>query len=231
MRPQAEKKELISAGIRISYVKRGSGHPLILLHGNGESHSLFDDAAEILSDEYEVYTPDTRGHGDSEGTERLRYDDMAGDIISLIRHENLTGDRRPVLFGFSDGGITGLLAAMRCPDAFDRLIVAGVNLTPGGLTFGTRMLMRLGFLFTRSDKLRLMLTQPDIKAEHLNVIKIPVFVFRAEKDVVKLSHSRTVTENVSNGKLIVLENETHESYVRDNKKLCALLTPILDGNV
>ncbi|MCL2607082.1 MAG: alpha/beta hydrolase [Methanomassiliicoccaceae archaeon] len=218
-----ERKETDSGGVRISYLKeyRDSGIPIILLHGNGEDSSLYSDLIGMLSDDgFSVYVMDSRGHGMSGKVDRLRYGDMADDVMHLIRHERL---ERPILFGFSDGGITGLLLAIKYPDALGRLIVAGINLSSDGIVLWARLLLRLIFLFTRSDKLRLMLTQPDIRAEQLRTIDVPTVVLYAEKDVVKLLHSETVAENVRNGELIRLEGHTHDSYVRDNTKLYELL--------
>ncbi|MDR2866094.1 MAG: alpha/beta hydrolase [Methanomassiliicoccaceae archaeon] len=222
------KKEFMNNGVKISYVKRGAGRPFILLHGNGEDHSLFDDIAGRLSEEgYEVYTPDSRGHGNSDKVRRLRYEDMADDIIGLINHEGLSGNDRPILFGFSDGGIVGLLIAMRCPDMLKRLIVAGVNLSPDGIILKIRAAMRLAFLFTRSDLLRLMLTQPDIRKERLSSVTVPLIVLHAERDMVKLSHSLSINEAVKDVKLMIVKGETHGSYIKDNTKLYDLLAPLL----
>ena len=52
-------------GIDIFYEVRGSGAPLLMLHGNGETHAIFDEAADLLARYFTVYTPDTRGHGAS----------------------------------------------------------------------------------------------------------------------------------------------------------------------
>jgi len=219
-----ERKETESGGVRISYVKeyRNGGVPIILLHGNGEDGSLYSDLTGMLSnDGFSVCVPDTRGHGMSGSVDRLRYEDMAEDVMHLIRLEQL---EKPILFGFSDGGIVGLLLSIKYPDVLGRLIVAGINLSPEGLAFGTRSLMRLVFTLNRSDRLRLMLTQPDIGPEQLRKIKVPTVVFHAENDLVKLSHSETAVNNVRNGKLIRLKDETHDSYVRDNAKLYGLLT-------
>ena len=34
-------------GIRLSYEQYGEGRPLVLLHGNGEDHTIFDEAVEV----------------------------------------------------------------------------------------------------------------------------------------------------------------------------------------
>ena len=52
-------------GINLYYEVRGNGRPLILLHGNGEDHTIFEEAAEVLSKSFACYLIDSRGHGKS----------------------------------------------------------------------------------------------------------------------------------------------------------------------
>ena len=52
--------EITVNGMKIFYEQMGSGRPLLLLHGNGEDHGIFYEAAEILREHYTVYLPDTR---------------------------------------------------------------------------------------------------------------------------------------------------------------------------
>ena len=112
------------------YEKTGEGKPLIMLHGNNESHEIFNEAVEILSESYTVYAIDSRGQGLSAVCDEYHYLDMAYDVIKFIEAENIN---RPILYGFSDGGIIGLMVARMISDKLDKLIVSGVNLTPNGL--------------------------------------------------------------------------------------------------
>ena len=68
--------EAFANGIRIFYEKQGEGAPLILLHGNGETHEIFDKAVEAFSSQYTVYALDSRCHGKSEMTSTISYDEM-----------------------------------------------------------------------------------------------------------------------------------------------------------
>lgn len=49
--------------MNLYYEVVGSGTPLVMIHGNGESHDIFDKAVEVLSKHYTCYLPDSRGHG------------------------------------------------------------------------------------------------------------------------------------------------------------------------
>jgi len=216
-----ENKEFTHNGIKLAYAKSGIGQPIIFLHGNGENNTLFTQIAKQLAQEnFTVFAPDTRSHGQSDTVKRLSYTDMADDVKALIDYEQI---KNPILFGFSDGGITGLTLAIKYPDLLKKLIVAGVNLSPNGIVCKIRFLIGFAHFFTRSDKLKLMLKQPNITIEQLKTIQTPTTVYHAQKDIVKLSHSTAVAENVQHGKIIILENENHASYVQDNKKLYDLL--------
>ena len=51
--------------IRLHYMEKGCGEPLILLHGNGEDSGYFAHQIAHFSKYYRVIAVDTRGHGQS----------------------------------------------------------------------------------------------------------------------------------------------------------------------
>ena len=51
--------------IQLHYREKGSGLPLILLHGNGENGNYFEHQIAYFSRNYRVIAVDTRGHGKS----------------------------------------------------------------------------------------------------------------------------------------------------------------------
>ena len=52
-------------GIDLFYEVKGTGDPLLMVHGNSEDHTIFDEAAEVLKDRFTVYLVDSRDHGQS----------------------------------------------------------------------------------------------------------------------------------------------------------------------
>lgn len=104
--------------IHLYYEKFGEGSPLILLHGNGESHQIFDRAIPILSRYFTVYALDTRGHGESDMVREFHYSDMAEDVKCFIEALAL---QKPILYGFSDCGIVGLMIASKYPDLLESI--------------------------------------------------------------------------------------------------------------
>ena len=55
--------KLNTGSVTLHYEQSGSGRPLILLHGNGESSAIFDAAIPLLAERFTVYAIDSRGHG------------------------------------------------------------------------------------------------------------------------------------------------------------------------
>jgi pimeloyl-ACP methyl ester carboxylesterase len=222
--PLIETKAFDSNGVSISYTKTYSSNKseksIIFVHGYSQSGGIFAEIARRLSSDYTVYCPDSRSHGKSGKVKRLKFADMADDIANLIAHESI---EKPVFFGFSDGGNIGMLLAIKHPEILAKLCVAGINLTPKGIKKSLRRLMRLGFFFTRSDKLRLMMTQPNITADDLKKILVPTTVYYADKEIVDIADSQAVVENATNAKLVIVPNEDHGSYIMDNAKLYELL--------
>ena len=205
---------------RTLYVESiGSGRPLIMLHGNGEDHTIFDKAAEILEKDYTCIMPDTRGHGQSEACDDLHYEDMADDVIALME----TLDLQDVcLYGFSDGGIVGLLAAMRS-DRITDLIVSGANLTPEGTKGWLRAFMRTMYLFRKDPKVRLMLEEPHITKEDLARIKARTLVLAGEKDLILESQTLQIASGIEGAVCRILKGEGHGSYIVHSLKIGELI--------
>ena len=168
-------------GIELYYEVSGSGKPLIMVHGNSEDHTIFKEAAEILNDHFRVYTLDSRDHGQSTKVSDLHYSDMADDILVFMNDLNLTD---VTFYGFSDGGILGLLLAQKT-DRITRLIVSGANMTPDGVKGSLKLLVKAMYFFKRDSKLKMMLEEPHITEEQLAAIRIPTSVLAGEKDVIK----------------------------------------------
>jgi pimeloyl-ACP methyl ester carboxylesterase len=67
--------------------------------------------ARALEGEFDVVMPDARGHGGSSAPGHgYRYDDLASDVVSVIRGLDLS---HPVLLGHSMGGMTAAVVASR----------------------------------------------------------------------------------------------------------------------
>ena len=210
-------------GIDIFYEVRGSGAPLLMLHGNGETHAIFDKAADLLARYFTVYTPDTRGHGASSPVSEYHYQDMASDVICFIQALGLD---RPILYGFSDGGITALLVAQQRPDLVSRVIASGANACPEGLSEDFLAEIRAAEAKQHDPLLTLMLTEPHMDERALAAIGVPVFLLAGEHDVVREEHSKWLA-GVINCPLRVLKGQNHDSYVTHSTMIAAEILKIL----
>jgi esterase len=114
-------------GVRLYYEERGSGTPILGLHGAGSSAVFWEDAAERLSELGRVIIYDRRGSWRSERPdpyELTSVSEHADDALALLR----TLDAEPaILVGRSYGGTLALEVALRHPGS-----VLGIALLEAG---------------------------------------------------------------------------------------------------
>ncbi len=92
-----------SGGIRLYYEDWGKGKPVLLLHGRGLSHEVWQNQVHALQDEFRLITLDLRGHGDSEKVAGpYTHDAYAADIKNVILRLKL---RNLCLVGWSTGSL------------------------------------------------------------------------------------------------------------------------------
>jgi 3-oxoadipate enol-lactonase len=94
---------LTANGARLATVDRGSGPPLVLVHGFPLDHTMWDAQIETLSGRHRVIAPDLRGFGQSgvtEGTATMEL--FADDLAGLL--DAIAAGQRVVLCGLSMGG-------------------------------------------------------------------------------------------------------------------------------
>src|SRR3954454_24629921 len=115
-------------GFSMYYETYGKGEPLLMIHGNGGSINNFLYQIPYFSLQYKVIVADSRAQGKSvDNGDSLSYEMMADDLSALL--DSLHLDSCYVI-GWSDGGINGLLLAIRHPDKVKKLAVTGANLWP-----------------------------------------------------------------------------------------------------
>ena len=205
-------------GVRLFYEKRGEGRPLLLVHGNGEDHTIFDQALLLLEKHYCCYTIDSRCHGQSsEGP--LHYSAMAADMLAFLEALEL---RDAIFYGFSDGGIVGLLTAAET-ERITTLIVSGANLTPNGVKPSLRLLVRAMYWRTKDPKLALMLREPWISDDVLHRIRANTLVLAGSRDVIPVRESRHIAEAIPGAELHILPGEDHGSYIVHRDKIAKLI--------
>lgn len=206
-------------GIRLYYEKTGQGRPLVMVHGNGEDHTIFDEAVRELRGEYTCYCLDSRCHGNSTDTAELHYRDMATDVILFIR---ALGLQDVIFYGFSDGGIIGLMAASRC-EQITTLIVSGANTSPKAVKLWLRLAIRASYLRSKDKKLALMLREPDIADEELRRIRASTLVLAGSGDLIPEKETRHIASLIPGAELQILKGEDHGSYIVHSAKIAGLI--------
>jgi pimeloyl-ACP methyl ester carboxylesterase len=120
-------------GMRIHYQEKGSGMPLVLIHGYTASTFSWKDVFEPLSQQFRVIAVDLKGFGfsakpDGDYTRRAQ-----GElVIRFIDHLKID---QAILCGNSMGGEVSLNAARHHPERVAALILvdsAGVTVSGGG---------------------------------------------------------------------------------------------------
>ena len=113
---------------RLHVVARGSGAPIVFLHGMGTSAATWNRCMELLYDRFTVVAPDLLGHGDSpvlEDPAEYTRDRTLVDVDDILAGL----DAPPVLVGHSLGGYLALAYAATRPDAVSGVVV--LNTGPG----------------------------------------------------------------------------------------------------
>ena len=200
------------------YEKTGSGEPLILLHGNGEDHHIFDELVRAVQNRFTVYVIDTRGHGESATPKEFHYRDFGTDLNNFIRDFHI---ENPTIVGFSDGAITVMCALLEKKQSGEnggilkakKLILCGGNLTPAGLRFSDKSKIKKDFSKTKNPLDELMLKEPDITPEQLSDFTMPVTVLAGENDMIKEAETKRIAAAFPNSTLEILKEQTHTSYV------------------
>lgn len=204
----------------IYYEVVGSGEPLVMVHGNGETHEIFDKAAERLSKHFTCYLLDSRGHGRSQKVTQYHYADMAQDVYQFIQAlhlENVT------YYGFSDGGIIGLLLASGHPGLLKKMIISGANTRPDAVSKTLVRVFRLLNFLHKNPLFELMLTEPHISEAQLRAIETPTLVLAGSRDLVLEEDTRFIAASIPNATLNILPGEGHASYIVHKTKVAELI--------
>lgn len=89
-------------GATVVYDDRGSGKPLVLVHGITEAREMWDPVTDALASQWRVVRVDLRGHGASSRQTPYDLATMAGDLAAVVDSLAL---ERPLLVGHSLGGV------------------------------------------------------------------------------------------------------------------------------
>jgi pimeloyl-ACP methyl ester carboxylesterase len=236
-------------GVRTYYEVHGDAgsEPLVLLHGGLATAETWGGVTGALAERYRVFVPEHRGHGHTEDIEGpITFDLMAADTAAFLR-EVVGGPAH--LVGWSDGGIIGLLIALREPSLMRRLVAIGANFhydggiaSPSEMGFqadGPEMAPLRGMYEAASpdgpdhwpvvfDKvLRMWNEEPTLTVEDVARIEAPVLVMVGDDDMVRLDHTVALYEALPRGQLAVVPAASHGLPLERPEEVARLVTEFL----
>lgn len=113
-------------GVRMHYVRAGSGPPVLLLHGWPQTWYMWRKLVGPLAAHYTVIAPDLRGYGLSDKpTSGYDKRTMAADLRALIRH---LGFDRAAVVGHDRGARVGHRLGLDHPECLVRF--AALDILP-----------------------------------------------------------------------------------------------------
>ncbi|KQC00145.1 alpha/beta fold hydrolase [Pedobacter sp. Hv1] len=207
-------------GVKLYYETYGSGEPLLLLHGNGQSISAFAKQIPALAEKYKVIAVDTRAQGKSTDhtTEKFSYDLFADDMKILLDSLHL---KNVNVLGWSDGGNTALIMSIKYPEYVNKVMVMGANLNPTIAAVEESILKQTSRDIKKLEKdnsaatktmvklLTMVLTEPNINVSDLDKISSKVLVMAGEKDLIKEAHTQLIAKHIKGAKLVIFKGATH----------------------
>ena len=109
-------------GVYIHYaVGKNSSHPLVLLHGITERWQTFLLLISYLSNQWQIYALDLRGHGESgRVANRYRISDYAQDVICFIESQI---NQPMVILGHSIGAFIAIYIATNRPELIKAIVL------------------------------------------------------------------------------------------------------------
>src|SRR5215203_3182793 len=203
----------------------GAGQPVLIIHGGGGSINNFLYQIPYFSKKYKVIVADSRAQGNSKDeADSLSYEMMADDYAALLDQMKIES---AFVIGWSDGGINGLLLAIRHPGKVKKLAVTGANLWPDTTAVFNDVeqlvLPEYNSAKNMTDRtpqqkagwklLRLLIEEPHILLTDLQKILVPTLVIGGDHDVIKPEHTLLIAQNIPNSYLWIVPNSGHSTPI------------------
>ncbi len=249
--PKADESGLAPVnGIKMYYAvfnKEGKD-PVILLHGGLTSSDYWSAEVPLLSKTHKVIIVDSRGHGRSSMTDQpLSYELMASDVLQLMDYLKI---KKASIVGWSDGGIIGLILAIKYPARIDKLFTFGANYNgsgykkePSDTSMSARFMARVqadyrklsptpdSFFVFRKALGKMYSTEPNLKPEDVKTIKAPTVIACGQyEQFIKRDHFRNLARLIPGAKFVILPNVSHGGPLQDPVRFHQAVINLLDAN-
>ena len=241
-------------GLRMYYEIYGQGKPLVLIHGGGSTiQTSFGRIIPHLTKRRKVIGVELQAHGrTSDRNTEISFEQDADDITALLKNLNIA---KADFFGFSNGGTTALLIAIRHPGIADKVIAASAMCKRSGVPSRFWNFMKQAKLehmpqqykdayikvapdpdnlHIMHDKCAKRMTEfKDISDEQLKSIKTPVLIIVGDKDVMTPEHAVEMHRLISDSQLAVIPGG-HGEYIgeitalSENYKDTDFILPIIE---
>jgi len=213
-------------GLRMYCETYGSaGRAVLMIHGNGGSIAAFEHNIPYFAGKYRVIVADSRAQGRTrdDGPD-ITFEMMADDYAALL--DALHVDSAFVI-GWSDGGITALLLAMRHPEKVIRLAASGANLRPDASAFAPGVWESCRRTYER-DRAKAWATEqeknawklfvldwrePTITSAALGVVRCPALIICGDHDLISLEHTVEIYRSLPRAALWVVPHSGHATLI------------------
>ena len=210
-------------GVKLFYEVYGEGEPLLMIHGNGGSFACFENQVAEFSKHFKVVLVDCRGRGNSSYQKgvKLTFDLQVEDINIFLDKLNI---KKTNILGWSDGGIIGLLFAIKYPEKVNKLVSSGANIFPDGALHQEELEKWIKDLENNNknhendlaiDLNNLDFKYPNLKYSDLNVIKSKTLIIAGDHDEIKGEHTLKIYESIPNAQLAILPNSSHSALIEN----------------
>ena len=206
--------------IELYYREAGSGEPLIMLHGNGESGEYFINQIEHFQSRYRVIAPDTRGHSRSpRGEAPFTIAQFANDLYDFMQG---LGIARAAILGFSDGGNLAIKFALTHPEYIDKLILNAANVEMfSGVKPQVQLPVMAGYgvaaalsrfskkAARRRDVLGLMVHPYGVTMNDLERLTMPTLIIVGEHDAIREKQTKEMASHIPHCEVEVFRDGDH----------------------
>ena len=205
------------------YEWENEGEAVVLLHGGMSQTAHWASNIVPALEDYHIFAYDRSSHGfTSYREESINFKYQLREAIAYL--ENVVKEPAHIV-GWSDGGIIGLMVAIKRPDLVKSLVVIGANFhyngTLGDFEIGEISAEdRAEYAIYSPDPvetqdviyqrfMKMWPSEPDISMEEIKKIQCPVLVMAGDDDVIRHAHTIELFEALPLGQLAIVPGTSH----------------------